>query len=71
MEIKEIIVEYCKKCGWIMEYRPRSFQEHIKEIIGKQNRQGYLKCPNCGSIKTIKKGKKGEIRYGYNKSGAY
>ena len=54
-------MEYCKKCGWIMEYRPRSFQEHINEIIGKQNRRGLWKCPNCGSIKTIKKVKRGEI----------
>ena len=40
-----------------MEYRPRSFQEHIKEIIGGQNKKGYWKCLNCGSIKKIKKRK--------------
>lgn len=44
-------MKYCKKCGWKMEYRPRSFQEQIREIIEKRDRKGYWKCPNCGSIK--------------------
>jgi len=38
----------CKKCGWELEYIPRSFQEHIREIIGGQRRKGYWMCPNCG-----------------------
>ena len=42
-----------------MEYRPRSYQEHIKEIIGEQKKRGYWKCPNCGSIKKSKNTKKG------------
>jgi len=41
-----------------MEYRPRSFQEQIKEIIGKQSKRGYWKCPNCGSIKISENRKK-------------
>ena len=52
-------MEYCKKCGWMMEYRPRSFQEHIKEIIREQNQRGYWKCPNCGFIKNSKNTKNG------------
>ena len=51
-------MKYCKKCGWIMEYRPRSFQEHIKEIIGEQNKRGHWECPNCGSIKNNENRKK-------------
>ena len=41
-----------------MEYIPRSFQEYIQEIIGEQNKKGYWKCPNCGSIKNGKNIKK-------------
>ena len=37
-----------------MEYRPRSFQEQIKEVIEGQNKRGYWMCPNCGSIKKSK-----------------
>ena len=44
-------MKYCKKCGWKMEYIPRSFQEYIKETIGEQNKRGYWEYPNCGSIK--------------------
>jgi len=51
LEIKEIIVDYCKKCGWIMEYIPRSYREHIEEIIGRKNKRGYWRCPKCGIIK--------------------
>ena len=51
-------MKYCRKCGWMMEYRPRSFQEHIKEIIGEQNKRGYWKCSNCGFIKNSKNTKK-------------
>jgi ferredoxin-thioredoxin reductase catalytic subunit len=40
-------MKYCKKCGWKMEYRPRSFQEQIKEIVGEQEKRGYWMCPNC------------------------
>jgi len=48
-------VDYCNKCGWIMEYIPRSYREYIEEIIGKKPKKGYLRCPNCGTIKkTIK-----------------
>jgi len=38
----------CKKCGWILEYIPRSFREQIEEIIGSKVKRGYWKCPNCG-----------------------
>jgi len=38
----------CKKCGWRLEYIPRSFQEQIREIIEGQKRKGYWRCPNCG-----------------------
>jgi hypothetical protein len=34
-------MKYYKKCGWMMEYRLRSFQEHIKEIMGEQRKRGY------------------------------
>ena len=44
-------MKYCKKCGWMLEYRPRSFREQIEEIIGSKVKRGYWKCPNCGSIK--------------------
>ena len=44
-------MEYCKKCGWMMEYGPRSFREHTNEIIGKQNKRGHWECPNCSYIK--------------------
>ena len=37
----------CKKCGWELEYIPRSFQEQIREIRGGQKRKGYWRCPNC------------------------
>jgi len=41
-------MKYCKKCGWMLEYRPRSFREQIEEIIGNKIKRGYWKCPNCG-----------------------
>jgi uncharacterized protein with PIN domain len=41
----------CKKCGWVLEYIPRSFHEQIEEIIGNKIKRGYWKCPNCGSKK--------------------
>ena len=47
-------MKYCKKCGWVLEYRPRSFQEQISEIIGKQKERGYWKCPNCDSTNNSK-----------------
>lgn len=50
-------MEYCEKCGWVMEYKPRSFQEHIQEIIGGQEKSGYLECPKCGLIKKCEKNK--------------
>ena len=50
-----ITLDYCKKCGWIMEYIPRSHQEAIQEIIGVKKRRGHMRCPNCGTIKKIKK----------------
>jgi len=53
-----------------MEYRPRSFQEHIREIIGEQNKRGYWECPNCGFIKKDENKKKGEVKYADNKSEA-
>jgi rubredoxin len=49
-----IKMKYCKKCGWILEYRPRSYQEHIMEILGKQKKSGYWECPKCGSIKKLR-----------------
>ena len=33
-----------------MEYKPRSFQEQISEIIGKQKKRGYWECLNCEII---------------------
>jgi hypothetical protein len=36
----------CKKCGWMLEYTPRSFREQIEEIIGDKVKRGYWKCPN-------------------------
>ena len=33
-----------------MEYRPRSFQEHIQEIIGNQIKKGYWMCLNCKAL---------------------
>ena len=48
-------MKYCKKCGWKMEYIPRSYREHINEIIGGQNKRGYWECPNCGSIKRFRR----------------
>jgi len=48
---KKIKIRYCKNCGWKMEYRPRSFQEYMKEIIGEESKRGYWECPNCKSIK--------------------
>jgi len=42
----------CKKCGWILEYIPRSFREQIEEIIGGKVKRGYWKCPNCGFKKS-------------------
>ena len=47
----------CKKCGWELEYIPRSFQEQTREIIGEQDRKGYWMCPNCG----FKKGRIGDM----------
>jgi ribosomal protein L34E len=41
-------MKYCKKCGWMLEYIPRSFQEQIKEVIDGQERKGYWRCPSCG-----------------------
>jgi hypothetical protein len=29
----------CEKCGWEMDYRPRSFQEQLKEIIEGQDKR--------------------------------
>jgi ribosomal protein L34E len=47
----------CKKCGWELEYIPRSFREQIKEIIEERDRKGYYTkskkrdtihmCPEC------------------------
>jgi len=45
LEKEGVMVKYCKKCCCMMEYRPRSFQEHIKEIIGEQNKREYWECP--------------------------
>ena len=49
-DTENINLKYCNKCGWMMEYRPRSFQEYIQEIIGDKDKRGYWKCPNCGSM---------------------
>lgn len=43
----------CKKCGWELEYVPRSFQEQVIEIIEGQKRKGYLLCHNCGYKKSM------------------
>ena len=51
-------VKYCKKCGWKLDYQPRSFQEQIREIMGKQNKRGYWRCPNCDVIKNTKNEKR-------------
>jgi len=42
----------CKKCGWMLEYIPRSFREQIEEITGGKVKRGYWKCPNCGFKKS-------------------
>ena len=47
----------CKKCGWKLEYIPRSFREQIEEIIGGKAKRGYWMCPNCG----FKKARLGDI----------
>lgn len=47
----------CKKCGWEMDYRARSFQEQIREIIEERDKKGYWMCPTCG----FKKGRIGDI----------
>ena len=47
-------MKYFKKYGWMLEYKPRYFQEQISEIIGKQKQRGYWKCPNCESKKNNK-----------------
>ena len=54
-------MRYCRKCGWSLEYVPRSFQEQIKELIEGQSRTGYWKCYNCGSITKCKKTNRGDI----------
>jgi len=36
---KSIKMKYCKNYGWKMEYRPRSFQEYINEIIKGENKR--------------------------------
>jgi len=46
----------CIKCGWELEYIPRSFREQIEEIIGGKVKRGYWKCLNCG----FKKGRIGD-----------
>ena len=46
----EIKMKYCKKCGWKMDYIPRSFIEQVREIRGEQVKRGYWKCPNCSTI---------------------
>lgn len=48
-------MKYCKKCGWVLEYVPRSYQEHISEILGTQKKRGYWKCNKCGNLTSIKK----------------
>jgi len=45
----------CNKCGWELEYIPRSFREQIEEIIGNKVKRGYWRCPNCGFKKHSKK----------------
>ena len=47
----------CNKCGWELEYIPRSFREQIEEIIGGKVERGFWECPNCG----FKKSKSGDI----------
>ena len=47
----------CKKCSWVLEYVPRSFQEQTRESIGGRDRKGYWMCPNCG----FKKGRIGDM----------
>ena len=47
----------CKECGWEMDYRARSFQEQIREIIEERDKKGYWMCPNCN----FKKGRIGDI----------
>ena len=42
-------MKYCSNCGWLMEYQPRSYQEHIQEIIGNQIQKGHWRCSNCNS----------------------
>ena len=49
-----MLVKKCEKCGWFMDYIPRSYREYINEILGNKNKRGYWECPNCGSIKKIK-----------------
>jgi len=49
-------MKYCKKCGWMLDYRPRSFRAQIEEIIGGEVKRGYWMCPNCG----FKKGRIGD-----------
>jgi len=46
--LKNKTIMICKKCGWMLEYVPRSFREQIEESIGGQKRKGYWRCPNCG-----------------------
>ncbi len=51
----------CNKCGWMLEYVPRSFREQIEESIGGKERKGFWRCPNCNfiiSCKDLKRGKK-------------
>ena len=38
------------KCGCLMEYIPRSFQEQIKEYLEDKNKHGYWICPNCNHL---------------------
>jgi hypothetical protein len=54
----------CKKCGWMLEYIPRSFQEQIREIIREQERKVIMDVSqlNC----SFKKRMIGEIIYGRN-----
>jgi len=59
--LKILNIMICKKCGWMLEYIPRSFQEQIEENIGGQKKKGYWRCPNCNfkiSSKNLKAGKK-------------
>lgn len=48
-------MKYCKKCGWVLEYIPRSYQEYIRETLGEQKKRGYWKCNKCGNITRSKK----------------